>query len=163
MNYNWLPIPEENKADWINLCPPNEFRIVDPYSLPCNLPPRLIDKCEGSFVIASGTIGSDYIYGMANLYRYDTKDKAYDQQPFGYVIVGQDVMASGCMIQHGDWNGRTIYIPDSINDYSIKGFQSICSSILPNTISGSILDLDPNNSNLIAFKILHDFMAKYKF
>lgn len=140
--YNWFNIRNENRAKWEGFCPVGEFRILPSNVLSGVLPEALINQYGSVFIMASGTV-SDNVYYMANGNRVDFPDSAVDQMPFGLAFVGDNPIASGCIIQHGDWENRTIHPPDEfwqrVTASGISSFYPL--SELPAESSGKITDL----------------------
>jgi hypothetical protein len=111
LNFNWFNIDAEQRSTWEGLCPVNEYRVVTPDRLPGPLPQALTGKLESVFVAASGS-PDGVVYWMLNGNRVEWPSKrepsgAIDQQPFGIAFIGSSPVGSGCLVQHGDWSGRT--------------------------------------------------------
>jgi hypothetical protein len=140
--YNWFNVQSENRAKWEELCPVGEYRILPSNALSGVLPEALINQYNSVFIMASGT-ESGNVYYMANGNRIDFPASAVDQMPFGLAFVGDSPIASGCMIQHGDWGNRTIHPPDEfwqqVNASGISTFYPL--SELPTDSSGKITNL----------------------
>ena len=140
--YNWFNIQNENRAKWEELCPVGEYRILPSNVLSGILPEALINQFGSMFIMASGT-ASGSVYYMANGNRVDFPDNAVDQMPFGLAFVGDSPIASGCIIQHGDWVNRTIYPPDEfwqqVAASRISNFYPLSES--PAKASGKITNL----------------------
>ena len=103
---------------WEQHCAPDEFAIVPPSViqtlLPC-LPQALVAKTQKGVIVASGT-AYGVVY-MINLLRIDERDKAVDQEPFALAFIGENPTISGCLLHHGDWQGRTVHFADDIWEY----------------------------------------------
>lgn len=142
MKYKWFEISHENREEWESLCPPNEYRVVDPTLLPSIIPIALKNKLNSALIIASGEANGIVFY-MINLMRVDTKDAAIDQQPFGLAFVGDTPIPSGCLIDHGNWQGRTIKPPsDFWSLISKSGIRSVYPlAEMPRNSFGNIRDL----------------------
>ena len=100
---------------WGQYCAPGEFAIVSPsvvqILLPC-LPQALLENTQKGIIVASGTTyGAVY---MINLLRIDERDRAVDQEPFAVAFIGEDPTISGCLLHHGNWQGRTIHFADDV-------------------------------------------------
>lgn len=108
--YDWFGINSQSREQWDQLCPVGEYRIANKDALLGVLPARLLATYDSVFIMASGTL-SGVVYYMANGNRIDSKDGAIDQMPFGLAFVGNAPIPSGCLIQHGDWGGRTTHPP----------------------------------------------------
>jgi hypothetical protein len=140
--YDWFNVKNEDRRKWESLCPPGEYRILPREALSGILPEPLINKFANFFIMASGT-SSGNVYYMANGNRVDFNDNAVDQMPFGLAFVGDNPIASGCFIQHGDWENRTTTPP---NEFWLEISSSRISthyplSELPTESSGKIVDL----------------------
>jgi hypothetical protein len=140
--YNWFNIKNEDRTKWEEICPAGEYRILSGKVLAGILPESLISKFNSVFIMASGT-ESGNVYYMANGNRVDFGDNAVDQMPFGLAFVGNSPIASGCIIEHGDWENRTTAPPNEfwlqINASGISTFYPL--SERPNEPSGKITDL----------------------
>lgn len=140
--YNWFNIQNEQRTKWENLCRVGEYRILPSSALSGILPDELINQFVNVFIMASGT-SSGNVYYMANGNRLDQKDGAIDQMPFGLGFVGNDPIASGTLIQHGNWDGRSTYPPDEfwLQVESSEFSNCFPSSEMPTETSGKITDL----------------------
>jgi hypothetical protein len=140
--YNWSHIQNESRVKWEELCPVGEYRILPSNVLSGLLPEALINQFNSVFVMASGTMSGN-VYYMANGNRVDFPDNAIDQMPFGLAFVGDSPIASGCVIQHGNWINRTIHPPNEfwqqVTASGISNFYPLSES--PTEISGKITDL----------------------
>ena len=148
------PIPFEgcDAFAWLNLVPPNSFRVFAPDAVPGPFSPNLIQKCAAILIMRSGSEGEDYVVG--NLYRRDKG--AIDQMPFGSLFVSGSSSA-GILAHHGDWDARTFSgsnKPPSyceISEIGSKGYEAGFATLgLPQQESGSIFDINPK-SNIDAF------------
>jgi len=141
--YNWFDVQSEQRAKWESLCPVGEYRILPSGVLSGVLPDELINQYANVFIMASGT-SSGNIYYMANGNRMDQKDGAIDQMPFGLGFVGNNSIASGTLIQHGNWDGRTTYPPEEfwLQVESSEFSNYFPSSEMPSKTSGKITDLN---------------------
>lgn len=154
--YDWFDISDQDKKDWEEICPVNEYRILKPEDFPNVLPESLVDKYDSIFIMASGS-SNGVAYYMANGNRVDFMDSAIDQQPFGLAFVGSDVIPSGSLIQHGDWEGRTTYPPPEFWEHiSCSGIGNCYPlSELPTSNSGSIEDLKVNSQKDAFIDLVH--------
>jgi hypothetical protein len=148
MKYDWFDTSDEDREKWESLCPPFEYRIVPGTALSGVLPDALISQYNSVFIMASGT-ASGNIYFMANGNRVDFSDNAIDQMPFGLAFVGNDPIPSGCLIQHGDWEARTIKPPPEFWDLVLaSGTSSFYPlSEMPTNSAGKITDLMIDSQN----------------
>ncbi|MEE9603997.1 MAG: hypothetical protein V3V70_00370 [Candidatus Scalindua sp.] len=153
MKYDYFNIEDQARKEWENLCPPNEYRVIqkkDFLMLPGVLPSELTNKYESIFVMASGDgVENGIVYYMANGNRLDYKDNTIDQQPFGLAFIDNTPIPSGCLIQHGDWEGRTTRPPKEFWDKVSKSEvgQRYPLSELPEKDSGSINDINIKSQN----------------
>lgn len=128
-----------------NLCPDNEYRV---YELDFDLPgisKGLTDQISNVVIAASGD-ANGRVFFMANLHRPDPKDPqghAIDQMPFGFVFDNEVPLLSGALIQHGNWDKRTVYPPASAwQDVLAGDYQTFVDlSLVPAASAGSIYDL----------------------
>lgn len=155
MKYNWFNTSNEDRGKWESLCPPGEYRIVPGTALTGVLPDALISQYTSVFIMASGT-ASGNIYFMANGNRVDFPDNAVDQMPFGLAFVGDEPVTSGCLIQHGDWDGRTTEPPQEFWDLVLVSGTN-CNyplSELPTDSAGKITDLKIDSQNVAFGKLV---------
>lgn len=110
MEFNYVPIQPADEPAWRGLCPVGEYRVVEPAQLPNTIPVSLKAKLKNSVVMASGTPTGGAII-VANSNRLDRKDEAIDQSPFAVAVLSQGTAPSGCFIQHGNWERRTVAAP----------------------------------------------------
>jgi hypothetical protein len=82
---------------------------------------------------------------------------AIDQQPFGIAFTGDSPVVSGCLIQHGNWSGRTTPPPSGFGPHvQASGIGNIYPLLeMPSTPSASIHDLTVG-SQQAAFEVLVD-------
>ena len=140
--FDFLDTKDEDAEEWQKLCPLGEFRVVPSGSLPEVIPQSLRDKCVDSLVMGSGS-NDGYAYYVVNLLRKDEKDRAVDQQPFCLWFSGSQVAPSGCLVQHGDWEDRTIDVPerffDDVRKTGVAPYVGLLQ--IPTSQSGSITAL----------------------
>jgi hypothetical protein len=95
--------------------------------------------------------GSDsgIVYYMANGNQVDYQDNTIDQMPFYLAFVGDRPIASGCLIQHGDWLDRTTSPPPEfwglVNASGLNN--DFLLSDMPTEPAGRITDLKINSQN----------------
>lgn len=106
MRYDFFDISQERYTEWADLCPVNEYRVISPAALPGIVPAGLLAKTNSVLVMGSAS-PHGVVYYMANLNRVDLPAQAIDQQPFGLAFVGTSPAGSACLVQHGNWPGRT--------------------------------------------------------
>jgi len=146
MKWDWSSLNDAQMNVYRDLCPDYEYRVFKyDFELP-GVSKGLADKCPLVMIAASGDATGRVFY-MANLYRSDADDpkgKAVDQMPFGFVFDTASPLRSGVLIQHGDWDGRTIYPPASAWDDIVNGdYQAYADlTVVPNCTAGSIYDLN---------------------
>lgn len=140
---NWINIEDQEKSEWTDLCPPNEYRVISSQNLPNALSSGLVNKYNSVFIMASGSYNDEgTVYYMANGNRVDKGE--IDQMPFGIAFIGSEPYPSGCLVQHADHVNRTIVPDDTFWDHiSESGINSRYPiSELPANDSGSIEDLN---------------------
>lgn len=161
MRYDYFDISAEQHTTWSRLCPVNEYRILAAGELPDILPSGLLGKVNSVLVMASGT-PNGAVYYMTNLNRVDSRAQAIDQQPFGLAFIGTQAVGSGCLVQHGDWNGRTSYPPPEFwNHIQSSGLGSIYPlSVLPSDPAGPISAL-AHTTQGSAFNVLVSQLQRF--
>ncbi len=162
--YNWYDTSKVKRGRLEELCPVNEWRVIKPQQLLGIVPvsPELLDKSDSVFVMSSGSYDGTAYY-MANLNRVDRKAGEIDQQPLGLVFSAKDTsMPSGCIIQHGDWDERSIEPPaqfwEYYNDCKVGDYFPL--RTLPAKSFGSIFELKNDNIQGKAFQALLDELKK---
>lgn len=133
----------QEKSEWTDLCPPNEYRVVSPENLPNVLSSGLVNKYNSILVMASGSYSVEgTVYFMSNGNRIDKTE--IDQMPFGIAFIGSEPYPNGCLVQHADHFNRTIKPDDTFwSHISESGINSRYPlSELPTNDSGSIEDLN---------------------
>ena len=146
---------------WLNLTPPNSYRVALPSEVPAPVAPGLLGKCDSVLFIRSGSQGEEFV--VANLYRRD--EGKIDQMPFGTAFVSGSGSA-GILTHHGDWDNRTVsgsntpptYVPLSGASSGIYD-QAFATLALPTQQSGSVFDLAPM-TNVYAFQRVIDELKK---
>lgn len=152
MDWNWSSLSEEKMQFYRQLCPDNEYRVLNlDFELP-GVAQSLTKKCTNVVIAASGD-NTGRVFYMANLIRPDHKDpkgNAVDQQPFGFVIDSKNQFLSGALSQHGDWAGRTTYpTPTAWQPILNSDFQALASlNIVPPASAGNINELNCNSQRL---------------
>lgn|GEM_PF-975571 len=142
MKYTYFSVSTECRQDWENLCPINQFRIVAPHELPIAYPINLRNKLHRALVVAS-SLPNGVDYWMINGNRVDGRASAVDQQPFGIAFSGTKAMGSACLIHHGTWDGRTVYLGSAFLNYANASGSGHCSQVseLPAESSGNASNL----------------------
>lgn len=142
MKYNYFPIDFEDKQKWEDLCPPGEFRVTNSTILHGLLPDELINQYNSVFVMGSATQDGT-VYYMANGNRIDYRGNAIDQMPFGFAFIDSKPIGSACLIQHGNWSGRTTIPPGNfwkhLSESNIDNVFPL--SEIPSKLSGKITEL----------------------
>ncbi len=162
--YDWRDTSKVKREKLEKLCPVNEYRVIEPHQLMgiLPIPQRLLDKLDSAFVMSSGSVDG-IAYYMANMNRVHPKDREIDQQPFGLVFLGKDTLPpSGCFIQHGDWDERSVEPPPQFWHYyyDSKIGDYFPLQTLPPKSSGSIFELKNHNSQGKAFQAIIDELKK---
>lgn len=141
--FSWFDTIGENRRVWDQLCPPGEFRIVSPNSIPPIVPRELLAKADSVLVVASGSPEGQILY-MANVHRVDSRAGAVDQEPFGLVFHGSSPGSAGCLLHHGSWTGRTTKPPPDFWQALTSSGIGNCYPIkeLPSKTAGPITDLN---------------------
>jgi hypothetical protein len=95
------------RADWENICPPNEFRVLDEVTARgYGMVPPNMNNVNSVIVGASGSTAGTIMY-FANMYRIDGTE--VDQEPyFELYQSGSTVPALYGIIHHADYSGRTM-------------------------------------------------------
>jgi hypothetical protein len=141
--FDYLSTSSEVRSEWERLCPIGEYRILPSGSLPSVVPEALREKCIDSLVMASGSFDDGMAYFVVNLERKDSPDGAVDQMPFCLWFSGSAAAPSGCLVQHGDWQERTVAVPTSffseVQRTGIGQYLGLLS--IPTQASGSLASL----------------------
>jgi len=158
MEYNYFNVSNEDRNKWEEICPPGEYRTISGSEISYLLNPLLSKDLTNKYasVLIAGSATSDgIVYYMANGNRVDNPKNMIDQMPFGLAFIGNITSGCACLIQHGDWEGRSIPQPEGFWDnISASGLASIFPlSELPCEPSGKLADLKIN-SQRDAFKEL---------
>jgi hypothetical protein len=152
--FSWIDTSQQDRDEWERFCPPGEYRIVSPNSVPAVIPRGLLKKAESVLVVASGSPEGQILY-MVNIHRVDTPAGAIDQEPFGIVFHGSTPSSAGCLLHHGNWQGRTTKPPQefwtALNSSGIGSCLPI--ETLPKNAAGPIAQLN-NPSQHDAFRAL---------
>ncbi len=158
MKYDWLELPAKEKDSWLQLCPPNTFRVVAPTEISGLLPDSLVKKYESVVILSSGVRDSDAVVFMANGYRVDAKKSEIDQMPFGFGYLSGGGTTSGLLIQHASWTGCTIKPPDDFWNHIQQSGIGTCFPlpVLPSQKSGHISELQSVTQLHPAFTALID-------
>ena len=158
MKYNWFNVRNEDRKKWESICQPGDYQIISgseiPFMLNSILPEDLTRKYD-SVLIAGSATQDGKVYYMANGNRIDFRGTAVDQMPLGLVFIGYMSAGSACLIQHGNWDNRSIPPPTDFWDH-ISGsgiFNYFPLSELPDKSSGKLVDLKCNSQNT-AFNLL---------
>lgn len=152
--YNWFNISTEGRSRWEIICPTDSFTITSG-SILCGLLPEKLIRKFNSVVVAGSATSTGGVYYLINCNRVDENDKAIDQMPFGFLFLDNNPSGSACLIQHGNWEGRTTNPP---SDFWTKIEESGISSRyplseMPKNKSGNIADLKIKSQS-IAFEEL---------
>ncbi len=108
--YTWFDTSQESRGTWEALCPPGEYRVIHPNSVPPLIPRALTAKADSVLMVASGSPEGQIVF-MANINRVDSGDQTIDQEPFGIVFHTNTPAPSGILLHHGKWEGRTTQPP----------------------------------------------------
>jgi hypothetical protein len=160
MNYDYFRTDGEHREDWERMCNSGEYVVVPPSHLPGPLPDALTKKFDSVVVAASGVPGTDHVFYMLNGHRVDAPAGEIDQQPFGLYFHGDQASVSGCLIQHGNWEGRTTEPPPDFWDHLDASGLGHCYPLseLPSDTSGDLADLPKSQSD--AFAALVEVMKR---
>src|SRR5262245_44393601 len=107
---SYFDTSSRDRATWEGLCPPGEFRVVQPTSLPGLQPGGLLAKADSGLMVASGTPQGTVVW-MAYVHRVDHEASGIDQEPFGIVFHGDTPAQSGVLVHHGSGVERTMPAP----------------------------------------------------
>lgn len=145
---DWFNISNEERSKWESLCPPNTYIITSGSALFGLLPDDLINKFNSVLVAGSATSNGG-VYYLMNCNRVDDKDKAIDQMPFGVLFLHNNPSGSACLIQHGNWEGRTTKPPldfwEQIEESGISSYYPL--SEMPKNNSGNLSELKIESHN----------------
>ncbi len=140
-------------AEWELLCPQGTYRLLSPTQLPEYFPSSLLAKTDSVLLVNSG-----------NLYMVDFNrvDKGkIDQQPFGFVFISGYAACSGGYLDHGNWSGRTIDMPQHFRDAVAASGIGNCYPFgdLPRIPSGPVSELAPTYQS--AFSNLTSYLSGF--
>jgi len=157
MKTTFLDVSNEDRTKWEEICPLDEFRVISgsviPYLLNSVLPEDLTRKYDSVLIAGSATLDGT-VYYMANGNRIDYSE--VDQMPFGLVFFGNTISGCACIIDHGDWENRTIPQPEDFEKHILEsGIASYYPlSELPRESSGKLEDLKINSQHKAFEKLL---------
>ena len=147
MKYNWFNVRYEERKKWEDICQPGYYRIISGSE---------IQSILDSVLIAGSATSDGKVYYMANGNRIDASASAIDQMPFGLVFIGNSASGSACLIQHGNWENRSIKQPikfwDHISGSDVANYFPL--SELPEKSSGKLEDLQTKSQNAAFEKII---------
>jgi len=150
MWYDWKPKPEVEWDGFVKLCPVNEYRVIEPASLPRGiLPQRLLAKTHSVLMACSG-LQNQRVYVMLNLNRVDRDE--IDQMPYGIAFDGGSALVSGVLIQHGNYPERTTDLPRNFYEHVAASGIYPLNGMPPNS-GGPISELNVG-SQQEAFRLL---------
>ncbi len=119
------------------------WKLLSQGSLPSILPSDLRKKVDTAVMIAAPTsTGGTYL--VYNNLRVDHKAGAIDQHPFTLIVHSTGPSASGMLIHHGKWKGRTTDPPKEFWDHvNESGVGNYFYTNPPNGLSSGIVDQLP--------------------
>lgn len=154
---NWLPVTTGDVEVLAAMCPRDEFRVISCHGQVLSpLPQKLTDKYDHLIIAASGTADGSVFY-MFNGARVDGPAKAIDQMPFGFAVVGGEVLPSGVLVQHADHSDRTTEPPPEFWKYiEASGIgHGFPLEVMPARAQGRLHELSPGNSEAFSDLIRH--------
>jgi len=120
------------------------------------------DKLLSVDVAVSGCPSEDATYYMCNFRRFDTNlnDSYIDQDVFGFIIDNdtQCPSISGCMVYHGNWDGRTEELQPLPSGTPEQLFDALKQAYTPT--SGDLSQL--TESELRAFECINSVLQNEK-
>lgn len=140
----WLSpygVPYSAYGSWSGFVQPGCYSVVETSALPPGAPTGLLSKCPFVVVMHASSGGAAVI--VINAMRLDQNDRAIDHQP---IIVSFDhaaKAASGGIIQHGTWRGRTLTLDETMfRGIAASGIQvHFPEGAIPARPSGALSDL----------------------
>jgi hypothetical protein len=151
MRCQWFDLAEVSREDLTGICPPGEYRVVEPELIPTALPKRFLDKCAWATLMVSGAENLVVVCNYARQDPDDPRGLAIDEQPFAFGFSGEQSTGSGVLVHHGDWSGRTTYVPQGIDDYHLASGIGVIAN-LPNPPAGTLWLLQ-GTSHEYAFRV----------
>ena len=110
----WSDFKKEHEHELYTFCPKDTFNLVPRQESPSIISPALLNKFDSILYISSGTSQDlTYFGGIGN--RVDGDE--IDQHPFMIAFSGTIAFPKICILEHGDWPGRTIQQPSGFEDY----------------------------------------------
>src|SRR4051812_23442312 len=113
--WSFIPTSGQSREELERICPAGEYRVLPPSGLPGVVPSGLLAKGDSVLGVSSGSSQGTTLV-MVNVHRVDGRAAAIDQEPFGTVFNGATAAASGCVLPHGGWSGRTTAPPQEFWD-----------------------------------------------
>ena len=110
---NWLLLDADQQAGLTSLSKSPGWRIVPPREVAPVLPSGLVPKLDSVMVIPEPT-STGGVYLILNTFRVDGEEM--DQQPFGVIVSSTGASSSGVWVNHGQWDERTVDLPDDFVD-----------------------------------------------
>lgn len=139
---DWFNISNEERSKWESICPPNSYIVTSGSTLNGLLPDNLLTKFNSVLVAGSATSDGG-VYYLMNCNRVDNNDNAIDQMPFGVLFLNDNPSGSACLIQHGNWEGRTTKPPldfwEQIEESGISSYYPL--SEMPKKNKGNLSEL----------------------
>jgi hypothetical protein len=112
----WLELEQTDAEGLRALVPPGEYRVLTQDQLPPFIPSGLVSKTNSAIALSSTTAEGTTIL-LINLRRFDDRQGEMDQEPFVYFFLPESpALSSGALVHHGDWDGRTVKLPQPVRD-----------------------------------------------
>ncbi len=163
MKFNWFDTSQIDREKWNETCQQGNFTVIEPSQLGELMPTFplvVLDKSDSVLILASGGPGG-VAYYMANINRVDDKKREIDQHPLGLAFIGDEPLPSGCLVQHGDWPGRSVRPPPEFWNHIQASGLGTCYPVteIPNKTSGTINDLQIRSQEE-AFRVVVTEMSR---
>lgn len=115
MNASWIRLNDDARAELSQYSRTVGWTRLTAEKLPLAVPLSLRAKIDSAVAITTPTsTGGTYV--VFSMWRRDTKDSAFDNEPFGLIVHSSGASEAALFLHHGDWEGRTERVPEHVWD-----------------------------------------------
>ncbi len=143
---SWLTLSDSQRAEMEKYRMPDGWRVVSQASLPTVLFEGFRNQVDTAVLIAQRTsTGGAWL--VFNARRVDARAGAIDQEPFAIIVHSTGANASGMLLHHVNWPGRTSPVPtDFWYEVRTSGIGDYFQAHPPlGKLSGSLAELPPGD------------------